>query len=798
MKTKKTLAFALVFTMVFSLFCALPSVSAEETEDGTPSAASVTPAYETFNGEIYTEKGSAYSMANNSNLEGMKYFYFYVKADGYEGPRVGIKETGNGGKYFLSTNASTEIKAVKTDGKPTSWKAGGANRLNFDGEHINFEGYVILDIEKNLYAGWTDSNNDGLTLTEIDFIDFDDMFSAKAIGDFGFARSYADAVNAVSGKLNKYYDTEKVAPLSTYSKSFDTINEQEVPLYQNTDGSYTDKKWVGFRVSAENYFGFNFALVENNGAWWWINKDTSKSYYYLTDDGVCTEYSNYENNGFNTYALSVSNGFKTDGWIIFNTEELISDTHPGYNGNNDSSLSLDDLKSVKLFSVGGSDAFNAKPEYSIGDIALATDKDSLVEYFLSESTANALTLSPFENIGAKGYKVAVDNKKLENAGFIGFYVEAGTDLENTTFLFWETSVGGGGAYWTKSGTKTIAVSTDGKITNISNTGNGNFTLPGGFKGYLLIDLGSLESHPSYKETDTVPGFDVGELDWMNVVNGSESMKLKYLSVATDGNALLAHLKAEVEGNLTDNVDIINTEVKSRILSKTTDENEKDQETVNKENNAEISVKAYDYFEDSTAEMKYVGFRFKTEGNYGNIKIGFVEENGAMYWRGEKATYYFVKTDGTLQEGNTRSDSAKNYSQAIYSEGAFDGYVIIPLSSLVNHPGHKDDNDKFDIASLAEVRHFGLGNTNIEIGDFAFGTDMADLLDYLVNADKTQLSIYGDANGDGTLDILDLIRMKKYFADDTTEIRENAFDMNRDGEKNVLDLTALRKYLILGK
>lgn len=784
MKTKKTLALALALSMVFSLFCSLPSASAEEAEDGTPATAAVTPAYETFNSEIYTEKGSAYSLANNSNLEGMKYFYFYVKAGGYEGPRVGIKETGDkGGKYFLSTDASTEIKAVKTDGKPTSWKAGGGNRLNFDGDHIDFEGYVILDIEKNLYAGWTDGNNDGLTLTEIDFIDFDDMFSAKAIGDFGFARSYADAVNAVSGRLNKYYDTDKVAPLTAFEKSFCDKNTQEIPVYQNTDGSYTDKKWAGFYIKADNWFNFNLALVENNNAWWWINDNTEKKYYYLTADGTCTEYSNYSNHGFSMYDVFVANGSKIDGYIIFNTDDLITDTHTGYTGDGDKALSLDSLKSVKLFSVSGSEGFEAKPEYTVGNVALATDKDSLVEYFLSESTANALTLSLFENIGKTDYKVAFDNKELENAGFIGFYVEAGAASENTTFLFWETSVGGGGAYWTKSDTKTIAVSTDGEITAINNDGNGNFILPGGFKGYLLINLGSLESHPSYKESDTVPGFDVGNLDYVAIPNGSDSMKLKYLSVATDGYALLAHLKAEVEGNHTDNVDIINTEISTRTKS-----------TEAEVNTAEISVKAYDYYEDSTAEMKYVGFRFKTDGYYGSIKIGFVEENGAMYWRGPNTTYYLVKSDGTLSNGINRNES----SQEIYSYSSFDGYVIIPLSSLVNHPGHKDDNDKFDIASLAEVRHFGLENANIELGDFAFGTDMASLLDYLVNADKKQLSIYGDANGDGKLDILDLIRMKKYCAGDTTEIRENAFDINRDGEKNALDLTALRKYLILGK
>ncbi len=52
---------------------------------------------------------------------------------------------------------------------------------------------------------------------------------------------------------------------------------------------------------------------------------------------------------------------------------------------------------------------------------------------------------------------------------------------------------------------------------------------------------------------------------------------------------------------------------------------------------------------------------------------------------------------------------------------------------------------------------------------------------------------GDINGDGDVNALDLIRLKKYIADDTTVIVGNG-DVNGDGDVNLLDLIRLKKYL----
>lgn len=54
-------------------------------------------------------------------------------------------------------------------------------------------------------------------------------------------------------------------------------------------------------------------------------------------------------------------------------------------------------------------------------------------------------------------------------------------------------------------------------------------------------------------------------------------------------------------------------------------------------------------------------------------------------------------------------------------------------------------------------------------------------------------IPGDMNGDGKANALDLIRLKKYIADNTTELPGNG-DVNGDGKINALDLIRLKKYI----
>jgi len=54
-------------------------------------------------------------------------------------------------------------------------------------------------------------------------------------------------------------------------------------------------------------------------------------------------------------------------------------------------------------------------------------------------------------------------------------------------------------------------------------------------------------------------------------------------------------------------------------------------------------------------------------------------------------------------------------------------------------------------------------------------------------------IWGDVNGDGEIDILDLILLRRYLADHPVDVAPGA-DVNGDGEIDILDLILLRRYL----
>lgn len=57
------------------------------------------------------------------------------------------------------------------------------------------------------------------------------------------------------------------------------------------------------------------------------------------------------------------------------------------------------------------------------------------------------------------------------------------------------------------------------------------------------------------------------------------------------------------------------------------------------------------------------------------------------------------------------------------------------------------------------------------------------------------TVYGDANADSRVDIKDLVRVKKYLADENTPINLEAVDDDENGKIESSDLIKLRKVLL---
>ena len=85
-----------------------------------------------------------------------------------------------------------------------------------------------------------------------------------------------------------------------------------------------------------------------------------------------------------------------------------------------------------------------------------------------------------------------------------------------------------------------------------------------------------------------------------------------------------------------------------------------------------------------------------------------------------------------------------------------------------------------------------GNPNIDFSGKKGSIRLECIFSYCAEA------LYGDVNLNGSTDITDLVRLKKYIADKNGVYVSSSADMNGDREINALDITLLRKMLLKAK
>ncbi len=133
-----------------------------------------------------------------------------------------------------------------------------------------------------------------------------------------------------------------------------------------------------------------------------------------------------------------------------------------------------------------------------------------------------------------------------------------------------------------------------------------------------------------------------------------------------------------------------------------------------------------------------------------------------------------------------------------------------FSSMLNSNGYVDFNNKEEVTANGRLAEFTFKiNENAPKGAYSIGLAVADIgstsaeeLSIKINEGTVRVStgIYGDCNGDGKINTMDIVTLRDYLANydyetgtSTVKIKGGA-DANGDGSINVKDITLIRQYL----
>ena len=112
-----------------------------------------------------------------------------------------------------------------------------------------------------------------------------------------------------------------------------------------------------------------------------------------------------------------------------------------------------------------------------------------------------------------------------------------------------------------------------------------------------------------------------------------------------------------------------------------------------------------------------------------------------------------------------------------------------------------DADCTDTGTIARLRFKILegadeGTVSVVLRDLLAGNYADQEIHFAAVSGKVTIRnrIPGDTTGDGKVNIMDLIRLRKHLAGDSVDINLSNADVTGDGKVNVMDLIRLRKYL----
>ena len=195
--------------------------------------------------------------------------------------------------------------------------------------------------------------------------------------------------------------------------------------------------------------------------------------------------------------------------------------------------------------------------------------------------------------------------------------------------------------------------------------------------------------------------------------------------------------------------------------------------------------------DSTASEKRSATLSDCYGCYKQVRIdGINVTNGKLFFR----------VDYSVLSGNIRVRNLKllRVGTTNYLDVKFSGITkateknLLPIGDSITlsaESNYEIGNDNY--------RFVGWYNKGVRIGEetsleFVCKNDSDITKKYVLMADG--LKLY-DTNGDGTVDVLDLVRIKKHLANNTVEIKTAAADVNGDDVIDSIDFVSIRKRLL---
>lgn len=200
------------------------------------------------------------------------------------------------------------------------------------------------------------------------------------------------------------------------------------------------------------------------------------------------------------------------------------------------------------------------------------------------------------------------------------------------------------------------------------------------------------------------------------------------------------------------------------------------------------------FEPTDAEKALLGENYIKASNTGTLAVRFddVDAGHSREWFDNVSEiYFYIRGYLTADESKAPNANWNVFNLNSSSTSIKDSSVVVkPILakatvSVDNLKAAMDNSDTVTYNNLLMTQGDG-GNSTWIVGTL-----------YAVKNYKAHITDYGDVNGDGTTNILDLIRAKKYFASVDAEISEYALDINDDNYLKADDLTLLRKLLLNG-